>query len=92
MDGGGQRVGDGVGYPRKKSTIRTYSWTKNSIDKGWVHKLLKPFINLYMNIKMTKHTSHLVDIINKIYHMHHHHVSKITLVNMNWNKMQCKLC
>ena len=45
MDGGGQRVGDGVGYPRKKSTTKTYSWTKNSIDKGCVHKLLKPFIN-----------------------------------------------
>ena len=65
MDGGGQRVGDGVGYPRKQSTSKTYSWTKDSIDKGYVHKLLKPFINKYMNTKMTKSTSHLVDIINK---------------------------
>ena len=48
---GGQRAGDGVGYPRKKSTSKTYSWTKDSIDKGYVHKLLKPFINKHMNIK-----------------------------------------
>ena len=69
MDGDGQRAGDGVGYPRKKSTSKTYSWTKDSIDKGYVHKLLKPFINKHMNHKMIKPTSHPMDIINTIKHM-----------------------
>ena len=39
MDGGGQMVGDGVGYPRRQCTSKTYSWTKDSIDKGYVHKM-----------------------------------------------------
>jgi len=46
MDDGGQVVSDGIGYPRKNSTLKTYSQTKDSMDKGYVHKLLKPFISL----------------------------------------------
>ena len=69
MDGGGQMVGDEVGYPREYSTSKTYSWTKDSIDKGYVHKMLQPFINKHMNHKMIKPTNHLMEIINIIKHM-----------------------